>query len=126
MDMNSASTVSLLPHDSKHAPRKDYSAALADLQSSYGFCGGIPAPAPRRHSAQSTPSLAPRKWLKWPVSRGSSTPPSLHATLSSDRSRSQADLANPPTPPKNYEGALWDLTESYGRPGAMGPTACKK
>lgn len=84
---SSESTTSLLRSES--TSRKDYSGALASLQSSYGF-GGVSAPAPI-----SLPAKARRE-------------PTANVSGSSPTTRPNLDAK------KDYSGALANLQTSYG------------
>lgn len=138
MNSSSSSTASLLQRTSKRskdnatATRKDYSAAFSDLQAHYGLGGGAPIlpstyfhpdTGPVPHSA---PPMTIKKWVKWPTSNPSPATPSsgTHPSpaLQENSSGTLTGAAR-----KEYESALWNLTDTYGGPGpALGPEGWKK
>lgn len=138
MNSSSSSTASLLQRTSKRskdnasATRKDYSAAFSDLQAHYGLGGGAPIlpstyfhpdTGPVPHSA---PPMTIKKWVKWPTSNPSPATPSSGTHPSSAlQENSSGTLTGAAR--KEYESALWNLTDTYGGPGpALGPEGWKK
>ncbi|KAF7370979.1 hypothetical protein MSAN_00732100 [Mycena sanguinolenta] len=98
----SASTASLMSNNtvSSRAPLngsrttqpKDFQAAFASLQSTYGFSGSAPSPVPKKNAKSTS---APR----------SAVPPSV--------TRTPLQAGN-----KNFEAAFADLQSTYGFGGA--------
>ncbi|KAJ7493288.1 hypothetical protein B0H11DRAFT_1911211 [Mycena galericulata] len=110
MHSASTSTASLVSNTSissraplnKAAPVKDFQAAFATLQSTYGFAGAAPSPAPAR---KPTPSPVPSR-----------------------KGATQTQAAVVPTtrsPPKDFEAAFANLQSMYGFGGAA-PTPIAK
>ncbi|KAI5992886.1 hypothetical protein EDD15DRAFT_2196757 [Pisolithus albus] len=133
MNSSSTSTASLLQHTSKRpnenagATRKDYSAAFSDLQAQYGVGGSAPIlPSTYFHPDTSpAPSSAPpttiKKWVRWPTSNPSLATPSSGTHPSPARQENSSGTLTGAAR-KEYESALWNLTDTYGGPGpALGP-----
>ncbi|KAI6107369.1 hypothetical protein EDD16DRAFT_1523296 [Pisolithus croceorrhizus] len=134
MNSSSASTASLLPHAPKpstanaSATRKDYSAAFSDLQAHYGLGGGAPI-LPNTYLHPDTGPAPPttiKKWLKWSTSSPSRATPSSGTHPSPARQENSSGTLTGAAR-KDYESALWNLTDTYGGPGpALGPEGWKK
>lgn len=82
-------------------PQKNFSAAFANLQSQYGFSGGMTVPTPVRETPYSNPPPKARKHL------------------------STSPTPTPSSQSKNYELAFGNLASSYGFHGGV-PTPVLK
>ncbi|KAF9234559.1 hypothetical protein BU15DRAFT_78916 [Melanogaster broomeanus] len=115
--MNTQSTTtSVLPSSKRSQPQKDYSAALADLQSQYGLSGHLPnardMPCPAPAPLTGTASIS-KKWYKW----GSSRSPSTASLVSTPSTTSRPPTCT--TPPENaYEAHLGQPMAERGHGGA--------
>ncbi|KAJ7460819.1 hypothetical protein FB451DRAFT_1270413 [Mycena latifolia] len=103
MSSASSSTASLVstttvssraPLNATAPPKKDFQAAFASLQSSYGFAASVPAPAP-------VPAPVQKQKQK---TRSTATPVSPSAS---------------PAQAKDFEAAFANLQSSYGFSGAV-------
>lgn len=104
LSLQRTSTMSSTSPLTQNQPQKDFSAAFADLQSSYGMGGGmqVPKPAEKRSKVPST------KAQKHVVSFSTSTAP-----------------MTPSQSGKDYELAFGNLASSYGYGGSV-PTPIYK
>ncbi|KAJ7643369.1 hypothetical protein DFH06DRAFT_598273 [Mycena polygramma] len=90
----STTTVSSRTPLTRPAPQKDFQAAFANLQSTYGFGGSVPSPVPKQ---QKSPS-SKRSTKRSPTAPAPAT----------DAPRSSL------TPTKNFQAAFADLQSTFG------------
>ncbi|KAJ7626251.1 hypothetical protein DFH06DRAFT_736948 [Mycena polygramma] len=91
----STTTVSSRTPLTRPAPQKDFQAAFANLQSTYGFGGSVPSPVPKQQKSTSS---------KRPTSSSTAPAPTPRSPLKST---------------KNFEAAFADLQSTFGFGGAV-------
>ncbi|KAJ6478533.1 hypothetical protein C8R47DRAFT_1138674 [Mycena vitilis] len=96
----STTTVSSRTPLTRPAPQKDFKAAFANLQSTYGFGGSVPSPVPK----QQKPTTSKRNPKSLP------TAPAPAPATGAPRS--------PSKPIKNFQAAFADLQSTFGFGGA--------
>jgi len=121
MSSPTASTTSLISKDKKpSAPQKDYAAALADLQSSYGAGGHAPVlPSGNRESSKPKASKKSKAGTAAATQPASESIPSESAPNDSEPATDDGGPPRESAPPKkNYEAAFASLQSSFGFGGS--------